>query len=126
MGLVFCPADGEVTSPDVSWSHHGFNLFREWPARTEGFALAEMAGFAGRRPWNSVTTTPAPLLDHPDDGGDIAPAQCAAMLPRLEAIVRERSQAAGDPALQRRIDDTHQLMDVMKYCVDKDIPLDFC
>ncbi|MFF5968648.1 hypothetical protein ACFY64_34045 [Streptomyces collinus] len=27
---------------------------------------------------------------------------------------------------ERRVDDTRRLIDVMKYCVDKDIPLDFC
>ncbi|WP_329580884.1 hypothetical protein [Streptomyces sp. NBC_01361] len=126
MGLMLCPADDEVTSPDISWSHYGFNPFRHWLAQTEGLALAEMVGFAGNRPWSSVTTTLAPLLDHPDDDGDLTPAQCAAMLPRLEAIISERSQAADDPILQRRIDNTRQLIDVMKYCVDKDIPLDFC
>ncbi|MEV0224219.1 hypothetical protein [Streptomyces sp. NPDC050704] len=126
MGLMLCPADDEVTSPDIAWSHYGFNLFREWLAQTEGFALPEMVGFGGNRPWSSVTTTLAPLLDHPDDDGDLAPAQCAAMLPRLEAILDERSHAADDPILQRRIDDTCQLIDVMKYCVDKDIRLDFC
>ncbi|MFD8566676.1 hypothetical protein [Streptomyces sp. NPDC059639] len=125
MGLMLCPADDEVTSPDISWSHYGFNLFREWLAQTEGFALAEMIGFVGHRPWSSVTSTLVPLLDHPDDDGDLAPAQCAAMLPRLEAIISERSQA-DDPILHRRIEDTRQLIDVMKYCVDKDIPLDFC
>lgn len=126
MGLMLCPADDEVTSPDISWSHYGFNLFRQWLAQTEGLALAEMVGFAGNRPWSSVTTTLAPLLDHPDDDGDLTPAQCAAMLPRLEAIISERSKAADDPILQRRIDNTRQLIDVMKYFVNKDIPLDFC
>ncbi|MET9686549.1 hypothetical protein [Streptomyces coeruleorubidus] len=66
------------------------------------------------------------MLNHPDDDGDLAPAQCAAMLPRLEAIVDERLRVADDPVLQRRIDDTRQLIDVMTYCVDKGVPLDFC
>lgn len=48
------------------------------------------------------------------------------MLPRLEAIVDERLRVADDPVLQRRIDDTRQLIDVMTYCVDKGVPLDFC
>ncbi|MFK0294880.1 hypothetical protein ACIQU6_31010 [Streptomyces sp. NPDC090442] len=126
MGLMLCPADDEVTSPDISWSHHGFKLFREWLAQSEGFALREMVGFGGNRPWSSVSTTLAPLLDHPDHEGDLAPARCAAMLPRLEAIINERPHAAGDPILQRRIDDTRQLVAAMKYCVDKDVTLDFC
>jgi hypothetical protein len=126
MGLMLCPADDDVASPDISWSYHGFSLFREWLARIEGFTLPEMAGFGGKRAWSSITTTLAPLLDHPDDDGELAPAQCAAMLPRLEAIVGERPRVADDPVLQRRIDDTRQLIDVLKYCVDKGVPLDFC
>lgn len=47
MGLMLCPAGDDVTSPDVSWSHYGFNLFRQWLAQTEGFALPEMVGFGG-------------------------------------------------------------------------------
>ncbi|MFD5950351.1 hypothetical protein ACFWAZ_27365 [Streptomyces collinus] len=126
MGLMLCPGDDDVTGPDVSWSYYGFSLFRKWLSQTEGFALAEMAGFGGNRPWSSLTTTLAPLLDHRDDEGDLAPAHCAAMLPRLEAIVAERSHAADDPVLRRRIDDTRRLIDVIKYCVDKDVPLVFC
>ncbi|MEU3937600.1 hypothetical protein AB0E85_37055 [Streptomyces sp. NPDC029044] len=126
MGLMLCPANDDMTSPDISWSYYGFRLFREWLARTEGFALAEMAGFGGSRPWSSLTTTLAPLLDHPDHEGDLAPARCAAMLPRLEEIIQERPHAADDPILLRRIDDTRRLIDVMRYCVDKDLPLVFC
>uniref|UniRef100_A0AAU3I9B5 Uncharacterized protein n=1 Tax=Streptomyces sp. NBC_01393 TaxID=2903851 RepID=A0AAU3I9B5_9ACTN len=126
MGLMLCPAGDDVTSPDVSWSHYGFNLFRQWLAQTEGFALPEMVGFGGKRAWSSITTTLAPLLDRPDDDGDLAPAQCAAMLPRLKAIISEQPQPCDDPILQRRMDDTRRLIDVLKYCVDKDVPLDFC
>ncbi|CAH9413709.1 hypothetical protein SGL43_00708 [Streptomyces globisporus] len=126
MGLMLCAADDDVAGPDISWSHYGFNLFREWLAHIEGFSLPGMVGFGGKRPWNSVTTTLAPLLGHPDDDGDLAPAQCAAMLPRLEAIVDEWPQVADDPVLQRRIDDTRRLIAVLKDCVDKGVPLDFC
>ncbi|MBD0420247.1 hypothetical protein H0H10_13950 [Streptomyces sp. TRM S81-3] len=127
MGLMLCPADDDVASPDTSWSYHGFHLFRQWLAQAEGIALPEMAGFGGKRAWSSITTTLEPLLNHPDDDGDLAPAQCAAMLPRLEELAVERPQAADDSDLQRRrIDDTRQLINVMKYCVDKGVPLVFC
>ncbi|MFI1223650.1 MULTISPECIES: hypothetical protein [unclassified Streptomyces] len=126
MGLMLCPADDDVAGPDISWSHYGFHLFREWLAQSEGFHLPEMAGFGGKRAWSSITTTLAPLLNHPDDDGDLAPAQCAAMLPRLEAIIGERPQVADDPVLQRRLDDARRLIDVLRYCVDKGVLLDFC
>ncbi|MFF8480926.1 hypothetical protein ACGFZG_27145 [Streptomyces antibioticus] len=80
-------------------------MFRQWLAQAEGFALAEMDGFGGNRPWHSVSATLAPLLHHPDDDGPgLSPTPCAAMLPRLETILH-----------RRRPDD----------CVAKDIALTF-
>lgn len=126
MGLMLFPGDSDVASPDISWSYTGFSMFREWLAQAEGFTLAEMDGFGGDRPWSSVSTVLAPLLDHPDDDGpDLTPAQCAAMLPRLEAIIDQRQQVGGDPVLQRRIDDVRQLVAVMRFCLDKDVGLVF-
>jgi hypothetical protein len=86
MGIVLCPADDDVAGPDISSSHYGFSLFRQWLAQAEGLVLHEMVGFGGNRPWNT----------------------------------------AHDPVLQRRTDDVGRLIDVMKYCVEKGIPLDFC
>ncbi|MFH0517266.1 hypothetical protein ACHBTE_08820 [Streptomyces sp. M41] len=119
------PGDSEVNGPDVSWSYTGFHMFRQWLARAEGFALAEMEGFGGDRSWSSVPTALAPLLDHPDDGGPgLTPTQCAAMLPRLEALV-DQWQNDSDPVLRRRVDDTRQLVAVMRDCLDKDVELVF-
>ncbi|MFF5922003.1 hypothetical protein ACFY8C_27225 [Streptomyces flavochromogenes] len=125
MGLMLTPGDDDVTSPDVSWSYTGFNMFREWLARTEGFTLAEMNGFGGDRMWSSVSTTLAPLLDHPDDEGSLTPAQCAAVLPRLEAITGQQHED-GDPVDERRVDDVRQLVTVVRYCLEKDVELIFC
>ncbi|MFB6961725.1 hypothetical protein ACFCYB_33250 [Streptomyces sp. NPDC056309] len=121
MGLMLFPGDGDVTSPDVSWSYAGFNMFREWLAHAEGFTLAEMNGIGGGHTWSSISTTLAPLLDHPDDDGSLTPTQCAAMLPRLEAIIDQLQHEDSDPVLQRRVDDARQLVTVMKYCLDKDV-----
>lgn len=78
------------------------------------------------RPWSSVSTTLEPLLDHPDDDGpDLTPAQCAVMLPRLEAIIDQQQHDGGDPVLQRRIGDARQLVAVMRLCLDKDVELIF-
>ncbi|MFJ2770741.1 hypothetical protein [Streptomyces sp. NPDC087300] len=126
MGLHLYPNDDEVTSPDISWSYSGFRMFREWLAQAEGFVLAEMRGHDGNRPWSDVTTTLEPLLHHADDDGpDLAPDQCAAMLPRLRAIADERRSDAADPVVGRRVDDTRQLITVMEFCVAEDLPLVF-
>ncbi|WP_436842386.1 hypothetical protein [Streptomyces niveus] len=126
MGIVLFPGDDDVTSPDISWSYTGFSMFRKWLAQAEGFGLSEMRGFGGDRAWNSVSTTLAPLLDHPDDDGpDLTPAQCATMLPRLEAIIDQRQHDGGEPVAERRIEDTRQLVTVIKFCLDKDVELVF-
>ncbi|MGW4658340.1 hypothetical protein ACWEP2_29025 [Streptomyces sp. NPDC004279] len=125
MGLMLAPGDDNVTGPDVSWSYTGFDMFREWLAQTEGLALAEMNGFGGDRMWDSVSTTLAPLLDHPDDEGSLTPTQCAAMLPRLEAITDQQPKD-GDPVHERRVDDMRQLVAVVRYCLEKEVELIFC
>ncbi|MFD5337597.1 hypothetical protein [Streptomyces hawaiiensis] len=125
MGLMLSPGDDDGASPDISWSYFGFSLFWQWLAEVEGFTLAEMDGFGGDRPWCSVSTTLAPLLDHPDDEGDLTPAQCVAMLPRLEAILDQQQPDDSDPVLLRRLDDLSQLVTVMRFCSGKDVGLIF-
>lgn len=77
-------------------------------------------GFDGDRAWSSVSTKPTPLLDHAHDDGFLTAAQCAAMLPRLEAVIDQLRPEDSNPVLLRRVDDTRQLVTVMQYCLDKD------
>lgn len=126
MGLVLFPGDDDTSSPDVSWSYTGFGAFRRWLAQAEGFALDEMQGFGGQRPWNDVSTTLAPLLNHPDDDGpDLTPAQCAAIRPRLQEIAEKSAVGSTDRLLQRHVEDAHQLVVVLQLCVEKDVDLLF-
>ncbi|MFJ2627640.1 hypothetical protein ACIO6T_30640 [Streptomyces sp. NPDC087532] len=123
MGLMLFPGDDDVTSPDVSWSYTGFSMLRTWLAQVEGFVLPDMVGFGGDRQWSSVSTTLAPLLHHPDDEGDLTPAQCAAIQPRLEAILGQPQP--DDPVHRRRLEDISELVSVLRVCVDKDVQLIF-
>ncbi|MGY4997404.1 hypothetical protein [Streptomyces sp. 900105245] len=126
MGLVLFPGDDDTSSPDVSWSYTGFKVFRRWLAQAEGFALEEMRGFGGQRTWNDLSTPLAPLLDHPDDDGpDLSPIQCAAILPRLQEIANHPQAAGTDPLLPRHIVDARQLVIVLQLCVEKDVDLLF-
>ena len=126
MGLVLFPGDDNTDSPDICWSYTGFGKFREWLAQTEGFALDEMRGFGGDRPWSEVPTTLTPLLDHPDDGGpDLTPAQCAAILPRLSEIAETAPGHPLDRVWQRRIQDVRQLVVVLQFCIEREVDLLF-
>ncbi|MFF8381777.1 hypothetical protein ACF07V_37430 [Streptomyces sp. NPDC015661] len=126
MGLTLFPGDGDNSSPDVSWSCIRFHAFRERLAQSEGFSLPEMRGFGGDRSWSDVSTPLEPLLDHPDVGGDALSApDCAAMLPRLQAITGEWLEEPDEPLLQQHIQDAQQLTVVLRFCVDKGVELIF-
>ncbi|MFB7533920.1 hypothetical protein ACFC0C_38045 [Streptomyces sp. NPDC056178] len=126
VGLILFPGDGDVSSPDVGWSCAHFNGFRRQLAQAEGFTLDEMWGFGGERPWNGASTALEPLLDHPDVGGDaLSVAECAAILPRLEAITGQWQKQSDDMYLQQYIDDAVQLAVVLRFCVEKGVELLF-
>lgn len=85
-----------------------------------------MWGFGGDRRWSDVSTALEPLLDHPDVGGDdLATAECAAMLPRLNEIISQWLEEPGDPILQQHIQDARQLAVVLRFCVDEGVELVF-
>ncbi|MEV6687709.1 hypothetical protein AB0N28_20600 [Streptomyces sp. NPDC051130] len=123
MGLCLFPGDGDITSPDVSWSYSGFKAFRRRLAQAEGFTLPDMWGFGGDRQWGEISSTLEPLLDHPDDSGDLSAADCARVLPRLAEIITEWEAEEGDPTLVRHIEDARQLVIVLKICVDTNVEL---
>ncbi|MFF3788352.1 hypothetical protein [Streptomyces sp. NPDC001933] len=124
VGLILFPGDGDNSSPDVSWSYSGFAAFRRQLARAEGFDLDEMWGFGGERHWSDVSTPLEPLLDRPDDGGgELSPSECAALLPRIEAIVDQWRNEVGAP--RTHIDAAQQLTVVLQLCVAKDVELLF-
>ncbi|MFF1723276.1 hypothetical protein [Streptomyces sviceus] len=126
MGLVLFPGDDNTSSPDVSWSYTGFGVFRRWLAQAEGFELKEMVGFGGQRSWTDVSTTLAPLLNHPDDDGpDLTPVQCAAILPRLQEIADQPQEGSVEPLFQRHLADARQFVVVLQLCVEKDVDLLF-
>ncbi|MFH9658159.1 hypothetical protein ACH4NF_08575 [Streptomyces sp. NPDC017248] len=125
MGLCLFPGDGDLTSPDVSWSCSGFSAFRQRLAQAEGFTLLDMWGFGGDWQWSEISSTLEPLLDHPDDAGDLSADDCARVLPRLAEIITEWETDADDPTLARHIEDARQLVIVLKICVDANVELLF-
>jgi hypothetical protein len=137
MGLDIWPADRydaereeyvNLGAPTAQWSYGGFHRFRTLLAAEDAIDLENMAGFTGTLdfsgdppppgiPWDAVTTTLAPLLSHSDCDGELTPAECSAILPRLKEI-RLKWGEADDPLGEREWDVQHldALVEVVTYC----------
>ena len=128
--MVVDPA-AELDSDTAAWLSAQSSTVRtvyldgDTDALPEGITLSEMQGFGGRRPWSDVSTVLAPFLDHPDDHGDLSAADCAAMLPQLEAIASRWLRETRDPLCRRHIDDVRQLAIVLRLRVEKAVKLQF-
>ena len=73
----------------AQWSYTGFGAFRRALALFEGFDLDDMQGFGGDRDWSTVQTDLAPLLNHSDCDGEMTPAECRQVAPRLRQVIDE-------------------------------------
>jgi hypothetical protein len=71
----------------TKWSYGAFNTWRAQIAHHEGFTFSEMEGCGGVRPWSEVDSVLLPLLDHPDDDGELTAAECAQMHTYLREVV---------------------------------------
>lgn len=126
MGLCLFPGDGDIDGPDACFSYGGFAQFRRQLAHVEGFDLGEMIGFGGDRPWTEVSTELEPFLNHPDDHSkDLSPQDCAAVRPRLEAILGQWVSEPLDAGMESHIEDAQRLSAVLRVCIDKNVDLCF-
>lgn len=128
MGLCLYALDGDATGPDACWSYGSFAEFRRRLAEAEGFVLGDMWGFGGDRQWEEISTSLEPFLNHPDDHSkDIAPEDCAAILPRLENILEQWVSMADseEDLADRHIEDARNLVTVLRICVSKGVVLAF-
>jgi hypothetical protein len=125
MGLCLFPGDEDVDGPDACFSYGGLAQFRRRLALEEGFALDEMIGFGGDRPWTDVSTCLEPFLNHPDDHSqDLSVEDCAAVLPRLETILgRWSREGPRDEGMDRHIEDAQRLTVVLRICIEKNVDL---
>lgn len=97
MGIDFEHYDSPAGHHCPQWAYGGFDRFRTRLAASEGFVLDEMQGFsnglyfedgyvAGTRSWDEVTMALKPLLNHSDCDGELSPAECAQVAPRLREV----------------------------------------
>lgn len=127
MGLCLFPGDEDADGPDACFSYGGFAQFRRRLALEEGFALDEMIGFGGDRPWTDLSTRLKPFLNQPDDHSkDLSVEDCAAVLPRLEAVLEHWSrEEPRDEGMERHIEDAQRLTAVLRICIEKKVDLLF-
>ncbi|MER7789874.1 hypothetical protein [Streptomyces sp. NPDC097640] len=126
MGLCLFPSDGDIDGPDACFSYGGFAQFRRRLAHADGFDLDEMTGFGGDRPWAEVSTELEPFLNHPDDHSkNLSPEDCAAVLPKLDAIIGRWNSEPLDAGMGRHIEDAQQLSTVLRVCIHKNVDLCF-
>ena len=106
---------------NASWSYTGFGHFRERVAKIEGIHLSDMRGFGGSRSWDDTPSALEPLLNHSDCDGELSPAQCEQMLPRLREV-QSRLTRDGE-----RYDAEHlaDLIEGMEMCVRDREALEF-
>ncbi|WP_078610745.1 MULTISPECIES: hypothetical protein [Streptomyces] len=125
MGLTLYPGSSDVDDVESSWSYSGFDAFRNALAAADGIDLQAMQGFGGDRPWSTVTSPLGPLLDHPDDRGQLSVAECEQVLPRLSKIVAD--WAAGDlgRSADDLLEDASGLVAVLEVCVREGAPMVF-
>lgn len=79
----------DFSHTSAQWSYTGFGAFRRALALFEGFELDDMEGFGGDRAWTTVQTDLAPLLNHSDCDGEMTPAECRQVAPRLRQVIDE-------------------------------------
>ncbi|MFI8280888.1 hypothetical protein ACIGBH_39625 [Streptomyces sp. NPDC085929] len=132
LGLCLFPGDGDADGPDTCFSYGGFAQFRRRLAHAEGFDLGEMIGFGGDRPWAEVSTEVEPFLNHPDDHSKdlsplspLSPQDCAAVLPKLEAILGQWTSERRDSGMERHIKNIQRLSVVLRVCIQKNVDLYF-
>jgi hypothetical protein len=133
MGLDFTH-EADIGHHCPQWGYMGFGLFRERLAEAEGFVLRDMYGFTDLarrltepdhigRDWEEITTPLKPLLDHSDCDGDLSPAECAQVAPRLREIVE---QWPDDPEHHYDRVNGLALVDCMVVCQMFETKLEFC
>jgi hypothetical protein len=124
MGLGFRAAGAEPDLPyeeRASWSYGSFGDFRRRLAAQIGITLYEMEGFGGDVSWDPFKQEPLyPLLDHPDDEGELSWSECARIWPALVVAVKNWPEHD----MHRR--QALLLAKHMRFCAENERELLFC
>lgn len=166
MGVGFA-VDGNLSG--AHWSYSGFNEFRHRLAEAAGINLKKMEGFVeldkaaiinekgweayreavkeefarGKIPWSTIDDPLKPFLNHSDCEGELTPAECATVGPRIKELVSQwpdkitleinpefRKQRPEYPERMEmdNYDKVHALLLVkaMEEAVRLNLPLEFC
>ena len=77
----------DFSHTDARWSYSGFSRARTKLAASAGITLNEMEGFGGNKPWSTIEDDIKDFLDHSDCDGELTPAQCRVIAPRIVTLV---------------------------------------
>jgi len=100
------------------WSYSGFHAFRQRLAKKIGITLDGMDGFRGSLSWDSVKDPIVPLLNHSDCDGELLPADCRKVIPRLLTLISD-----WDNDYDRKM--AEELITGMKKAIKENKPLRF-
>ena len=98
---------------DAAWSYSGFHEFRKRLAAAIKIDLEQMHGFAptpgeeprpfANQPWSEIDDPIKLLLDHSDCDGELTPAACRWVAPRLRELARPWPADDSDAGYDRRM-----------------------
>lgn len=121
MGLDFTFKKIKKETQIAHWSYSGFMRFRERLAKKLGFNLREMKGFdLGDKSWAEVKSPLKYFLNHSDCEGQISPQRCRLIAKEIEKIITDWPKDDFDKQ------EAQLLIENMKECFVKDVPLIFC
>lgn len=113
---------------DAHWSYSGFGRFRVRLAETIGMDLLKMEGFDREHKglsWKGVKDPIGRLLNHSDCDGDLSPAECRKIAPRLRELIGLMEAGCVSDVFDYDKQNALELVKGMELAVKKGEPLEF-
>lgn len=116
----------EFSHTDAYFSFRTFHMFRQRIARMAGINLDEMEGYSDPgKPWSDVDDPLVPLLHRSDCDGEISPADCERLAPRLLQLLDAWQESDGDALYAYAQLNGRKLVRGMENCIAMDHSLQF-
>jgi|SRR5262249_6983240 len=120
----------EFNHTDAYFSYSTFHEFRQRLAQLAGINLNEMQGYSdppdAGKPWSDVDDPIVALLYHSDCDGEISPADCERLAPRLLQLLDAWQESDDDDLYAYAQLHGRKLVRGMETCVAFNHSLQFC